>query len=79
MHSCKVIGGSGNLGLRRLKKLLVTLVDQLRDLTTDEVAGVGEYLDAVTGAFNRRRNVLLLQEGTTLCAGRFQQVKAVVT
>ena len=74
-----MIGSCSDFGLRGLEDLLITAVDELGDLTADQVAGVGENLHAIIPVLlDRSRHVVLLQEDAPLRARRLDQVKAVV-
>src|SRR5215469_9368253 len=41
----QMFGGGANFGLGGFEHLLVAAVDELRDLTSDQIAGIGENLD----------------------------------
>src|SRR5438270_1131947 len=74
-----MIGGCSHFGLRSLQHLLVATIDQLRNLRTNQVAGIGENPDALFSIFlDRRRHVVLPQEHTSLSARRFDQVEAMI-
>src|SRR5580698_1248462 len=76
----QMIGRCRHFGLRRLHKLLIAAIDQLRNLAADQVSGIGEnFYAAVVRLLYRRRAVVLLQEYTRLRAGSLDQIKAVIT
>src|SRR4029077_11148704 len=80
MQGLEMVGGGRNLCFCGLEELLLSLVDQPRDLAADQDAGLGkETHSAIIGFLNGRGAVELLQENTVLRSRGFQDVKSVVT
>src|SRR3954470_4130873 len=74
-----MIGCSRDFGFGGLQKLLVSLVHKAGDFAADLDAGLGkETRRAVIVAFNGCGNARFFYEDTVLCAGSFQNVKAMI-
>ena len=75
-----MIGGGRNFGLGSLQKLLVSLVDQARDFTANQDAGLGKQTSTPSSAaFSMAAETFeLLEEDAVLRARSFQNVKSVI-
>jgi hypothetical protein len=79
VKSFQVIGRSRYFRFRSLQELLVAAIHQLRNFTTDKVAGIGKYLGvSFFVLLNGGRNVVFLQEEAILGSGRLDQIKAMI-
>src|SRR4051812_36339982 len=75
-----MIGCGRNFRLGGLQELLVTAIDEFRNLAADEISGTGKDFDvAVVILLDGRRNVVLLQEYPAFSTGRFQQLESMIT
>src|SRR5690242_18946392 len=80
MQRAQVIGVSrvGSIGC--LQDLLIALMDQLGNLTIDEVPGIGkDFHRALGSALDGGRDLVLLKEPAAARTGRFQDIEAVIT
>src|ERR1700751_3318600 len=74
-----MICGRWDLGLRGLQELLIALVDQLRDLAADQVAGVGEDLRAFAVVLlDRCRNAVFLYKDPPSGTRSFQYIESML-
>ncbi len=79
MHRFQMIGGCGIRGFGGLQDLLVPLVHQFGNLSVNQVAGISEDLRAtVVGAIDRRRDLVLLQKHSAICAGRLRDFETMI-
>src|ERR1041385_8936245 len=75
-----MVGCSWNFSFRGLQKFLISLIDKPGDFAADLDAGLGkETRGAVVTALNGCGNARFFYEDTVLCAGSFQNVKAMIT
>src|SRR5262249_59131663 len=69
-----------DFGLGGLQKLLVTAVDQLGNLSADQISGAGEDLDVAVRIFlDSCRNVVLLQEEPALGTGLLEELESLIS
>src|SRR5579863_2295797 len=74
-----MVRGGRNFGFGGFKKLLVSLVDELRNLATNQVAGIGENLHSIVAVLlDGSRDVVLLKEHARLGSGGFEQIETVI-
>src|ERR1035441_10055996 len=79
MKCRQVIGGGRDFSLRGLQHLLVTLIDEFGNLTSDQISRVGENLHSAVGStLYRRRGVVLLEKHAAVGARGFEHVETVV-
>src|ERR1043166_5046339 len=75
-----MVGCSWNFSFGGLQKFLISLIDKPGDFAADLDAGLGkETRGAVVTALNGCGNARFFYEDTVLCAGSFQNVKAMIT
>ena len=80
LQRIQVVGRGRHFGLRRLQKLLIPAIDQLRNFAADHVSGIRENFRAVVvRLLDRRRALVLLQEHARLRARSFDQVKIMIS
>src|ERR1700733_5127913 len=79
LQGFQMVGGRWYLGLRVLQKLLVTTVDQLRDLAADQVTGMGKNLHTIFGRLlNGGRHIVFPEEHPPVGSWRFGYIETVV-
>src|SRR5215472_12736108 len=75
-----MLGGGANFGLGTFEHLLVATVNELRDLTADQIAGIGENLNPIVAfLLDRGGHVVLLQKHASLHARSLDQIESVIT
>src|SRR6202167_1717713 len=79
LQRLQVVRSRRNFGLRILQELLVTAVDQLRDLAANQVSGIRENLHPILGRLlNRSRHIVFSKEHTPVGARRIQHIETVL-